>query len=69
MQLARSASRRGPARGPRARRAYCMHARTQVKSICEELQTGFLGVGFDPKWGIPEIPMMPKVRSVLPPRP
>ena len=37
----------------------------QVKAICEELQCGFLGVGFDPKWKIPEIPMMPKGRYKL----
>ncbi len=33
----------------------------QVKAICEELQCGFLGVGFDPKWAIKDIPVMPKV--------
>lgn len=37
----------------------------QVKAICEELRCGFLGVGFDPKWKIPEIPMMPKGRYKL----
>lgn len=34
----------------------------QVKAICEELGIGFLGVGFDPKWAIKDIPMMPKDR-------
>jgi glutamate--cysteine ligase len=37
----------------------------QVKAICEELGTGFLGVGFDPKWKIDEIPVMPKGRYGL----
>ncbi|KAG2425992.1 hypothetical protein HXX76_013363 [Chlamydomonas incerta] len=37
----------------------------QVKAICEELHTGFLGVGFDPKWAINDIPMMPKGRYKL----
>ncbi|KAG2435053.1 hypothetical protein HYH02_012050 [Chlamydomonas schloesseri] len=37
----------------------------QVKTICEEAQTGFLGVGFDPKWAINDIPMMPKGRYKL----
>lgn len=34
----------------------------QVKAISEELQVGFLGVGFDPKWDLDQIPMMPKGR-------
>ena len=34
---------------------------TQVKTIGEELGIGFLGVGFDPKWGFKDIPVMPKV--------
>jgi len=37
----------------------------QVKAICEELHIGFLGVGFDPKWAIKDIPMMPKDRYKL----
>lgn len=37
----------------------------QVKAICEELGTGFLGVGFDPKWKIDQIPVMPKGRYSL----
>ncbi|KAG2485639.1 hypothetical protein HYH03_015611 [Edaphochlamys debaryana] len=37
----------------------------QVKAICEEMGCGFLGVGFDPKWTIPEIPVMPKGRYSL----
>ena len=37
----------------------------QVKSIAEELDIGFLGMGFDPKWRIDEIPVMPKDRYRL----
>lgn len=39
-----------------------MHCTPQVKAICEELGTGFLGLGFDPKWAIKDIPVMPKDR-------
>lgn len=34
----------------------------QAKTISEELNVGFLGVGFDPKWGFEDIPRMPKDR-------
>ncbi|KAK0586437.1 hypothetical protein LWI29_006833 [Acer saccharum] len=34
----------------------------QVKAISEEMGIGFLGIGFHPKWGINEIPVMPKGR-------
>ncbi|KAK0588277.1 hypothetical protein LWI29_037099 [Acer saccharum] len=34
----------------------------QVKAISEEMGIGFLGIGFQPKWGIKDIPMMPKGR-------
>ena len=34
----------------------------QVKAIAEELNVAFLGMGFDPKWDIAEVPMMPKGR-------
>eukprot|EP00195_Chlamydomonas_chlamydogama_P012078 CAMPEP_0202896458 /NCGR_PEP_ID=MMETSP1392-20130828/5462_1 /ASSEMBLY_ACC=CAM_ASM_000868 /TAXON_ID=225041 /ORGANISM="Chlamydomonas chlamydogama, Strain SAG 11-48b" /LENGTH=492 /DNA_ID=CAMNT_0049581827 /DNA_START=127 /DNA_END=1605 /DNA_ORIENTATION=- len=37
----------------------------QVKAIAEELGMGFLGVGFDPKWSVPDIPIMPKDRYNL----
>ncbi|KAF8066224.1 GSH1-1 [Scenedesmus sp. PABB004] len=37
----------------------------QVKTIGEELGIGFLGVGFDPKWAIKDIPVMPKDRYRL----
>eukprot|EP00878_Enallax_costatus_P002682 GHUV01002870.1.p1 GENE.GHUV01002870.1~~GHUV01002870.1.p1 ORF type:complete len:428 (+),score=26.49 GHUV01002870.1:201-1484(+) len=37
----------------------------QVKTIGEELGIGFLGVGFDPKWRIDQIPIMPKDRYRL----
>lgn len=37
----------------------------QAKSIAEELGIGFLGTGFDPKWAIDEIPVMPKDRYRL----
>ncbi|KAL5747489.1 hypothetical protein ACOSP7_024491 [Xanthoceras sorbifolium] len=34
----------------------------QVKAVAEELGIGFLGIGFQPKWGIKDIPVMPKGR-------
>jgi len=34
----------------------------QVKAIGAELDLAFLGVGFDPKWDLPDVPMMPKGR-------
>ncbi|CAI5936951.1 unnamed protein product [Closterium sp. NIES-65] len=34
----------------------------QVKSICEEEHVGFLGLGFNPKHTLEEIPIMPKGR-------
>lgn len=38
----------------------CLHL-IQVKAVAEELGIGFLGIGFQPKWGVKDIPMMPKV--------
>ncbi|TQD79096.1 hypothetical protein C1H46_035353 [Malus baccata] len=34
----------------------------QVKAITEEMGIGFLGIGFQPKWGLKDIPIMPKGR-------
>lgn len=34
----------------------------QVKAVCEPLGIGFLGMGFQPKWPLSEIPWMPKQR-------
>lgn len=34
----------------------------QAKTISEELNVGFLGLGFDPKWKFEDIPRMPKDR-------
>lgn len=34
----------------------------QVKMVTEELGFGFLGAGFQPKWKVNELPMMPKER-------
>uniref|UniRef100_A0A2P2LDZ4 Glutamate--cysteine ligase, chloroplastic n=1 Tax=Rhizophora mucronata TaxID=61149 RepID=A0A2P2LDZ4_RHIMU len=34
----------------------------QVKAVAEEMGIGFLGIGFQPKWGIKDIPVMPKGR-------
>jgi glutamate--cysteine ligase len=34
----------------------------QVKTVAEELNIGFLGMGFDPKWRREDIPIMPKGR-------
>ncbi|KAK4748607.1 hypothetical protein SAY87_015193 [Trapa incisa] len=37
----------------------------QVKAVAEEMGIGFLGIGFQPKWRIKDIPMMPKGRYVI----
>ncbi|KAF8380251.1 hypothetical protein HHK36_027734 [Tetracentron sinense] len=34
----------------------------QVKAVTEEMGIGFLGTGFQPKWGLNDIPIMPKGR-------
>ncbi|CAO2180320.1 unnamed protein product [Urochloa humidicola] len=34
----------------------------QVKALGEEMGIGFLGLGFQPKWAITDMPMMPKAR-------
>ncbi len=34
----------------------------QVRTVAEELGIGFFGIGFQPKWGLDEIPVMPKGR-------
>ncbi|XP_040990274.1 glutamate--cysteine ligase, chloroplastic [Juglans microcarpa x Juglans regia] len=34
----------------------------QVKAVTEEMGIGFLGIGFQPKWGLRDIPIMPKGR-------
>ena len=34
----------------------------QVRTVAEELEVGFFGIGFQPKWGLDEIPVMPKGR-------
>ncbi|KAF7149723.1 hypothetical protein RHSIM_Rhsim02G0230000 [Rhododendron simsii] len=33
-----------------------------VKAVAEEMGIGFLGIGFQPKWGLKDIPIMPKGR-------
>mmetsp|Transcript_47370 Transcript_47370/g.120903 ORF Transcript_47370/g.120903 Transcript_47370/m.120903 type:complete len:485 (+) Transcript_47370:168-1622(+) len=37
----------------------------QAKAIAEQTGVGFLGTGFDPKWTVPEVPVMPKGRYGL----
>ncbi len=37
----------------------------QVKAVAEEMDVGFLGLGFDPKWRREDIPVMPKGRYKL----
>ncbi|KAG1676811.1 hypothetical protein FOA52_010320 [Chlamydomonas sp. UWO 241] len=37
----------------------------QVKAIGEELGFEFIGLGFDPKWAVKDVPMMPKGRYDL----
>lgn len=34
----------------------------QVKAVATEMGIGFLGIGFQPKWGLKDIPVMPKGR-------
>lgn len=34
----------------------------QTKTIARELGIGFLGLGFDPKWRVEDVPVMPKHR-------
>nr|ADE06226.1 gamma-glutamylcysteine synthetase [Hevea brasiliensis] len=34
----------------------------QVKAVAEEMGIGFLGIGFQPKWAVKDIPVMPKGR-------
>jgi len=34
----------------------------QVKSLAEEVGAAFLGLGFDPKWDLEDVPVMPKGR-------
>ena len=33
-----------------------------MKTIAEELGLAFLGIGFDPKWRVEDVPIMPKNR-------
>ncbi|KAK1372669.1 hypothetical protein POM88_028862 [Heracleum sosnowskyi] len=35
--------------------------RSKVNSVAEEMGIRFLGMGFQPKWGMKDIPLMPKV--------
>ena len=37
----------------------------QVKEVAEAMGVGFLGLGFQPKWGLDDIPIMPKGRYKL----
>ncbi len=37
----------------------------QVKAVAEEMDVGFLGLGFDPKWRRDDVPIMPKGRYNL----
>ena len=38
------------------------HCCVQVKTIAEEVGVAFLGIGFDPKWQVADVPIMPKNR-------
>jgi len=37
----------------------------QAKAIAEQMGVGFLGTGFDPKWRVEDVPVMPKGRYKL----
>jgi glutamate--cysteine ligase len=41
------------------------HMHMQVKAIGEELGFEFIGLGFDPKWTVDQVPIMPKDRYKL----
>lgn len=34
----------------------------QIKTMAQELDIAFLTVGFDPKWAVADVPIMPKNR-------
>lgn len=34
----------------------------QIKTMAKELDIAFLTVGFDPKWAVADVPIMPKNR-------
>ena len=38
------------------------HGYAQVKTIAQEIGVAFLGIGFDPKWQVADVPVMPKNR-------
>jgi len=37
----------------------------QVRTVCQELKLGMMGLGFDPKWGREDVPWMPKGRYAI----
>ncbi|GJM94482.1 hypothetical protein PR202_ga11127 [Eleusine coracana subsp. coracana] len=37
----------------------------QVKALGEEMGIGFLGIGFQPKWALSDIPIMPKIATAI----
>jgi glutamate--cysteine ligase len=37
----------------------------QVKEVAEEIGAGFLGLGFQPRWGLDDTPVMPKDRYTI----
>ena len=38
---------------------------SEIRAVCENLNIGFLGLGFTPDWKFDEIPLMPKPRYKL----
>lgn len=40
----------------------CMAVHVQVKTMAQELGIAFLTAGFDPKWAVKDVPIMPKNR-------
>ena len=45
-----------------ARSAHSWELVVQAKTIAAELGVGFLALGFDPKWRVKDVPIMPKDR-------
>ena len=41
---------------------YTAYMAVQVKTMAQELGIAFLTAGFDPKWAVKDVPIMPKNR-------
>ena len=41
---------------------HMLQCELQIKTMTKELDIAFLTVGFDPKWAVADVPIMPKNR-------